>query len=497
MHWVTGFISHYMKSAPAETQALTAAGSDLAAGWAGPQLWTTLGLLAIPAGLAALVALLGLELPVAVLYGVASVFGLILLYRLRFESETLLALAVCYLPLSKSYVAPISPGVNATNILEVLLLLAWLLEGARGARTQAAPRTDARLVALWAALSSLSMVTETLRVGGDEFFSVHAESAKAWLDQFVVFFAFLNLIRDGKMARRVAVYAMLSSVFVLALGFVEWLDKRDIDKIDHARLLGPQLQPNDLGGYLAYSAGPFLGLLFCNWTRVRSWWLAPYFLLLVRVVVATFSRGAYIGLGVAVVCAAFVRGRLFFFASSLALVLMVFQFPSLVPESLRERMEQTTSTGIQQDSLDRSSETRLLLWNAAIDMTLENPILGKGFGSFAALKGAYTEINVEEADNHNMFLYICSQMGIPALIAFALVILRMLQLGARLFRRCTDNFGRSLGLGGAAMAAAVIGVNMFGSRMVDICVSAEFWVYLAVLAVMWQEVRARSSERAK
>jgi len=494
VHWVTGFISLYMKSAPAETKALAAADENLVAGWAGPQLWSTLGLLAIPATLAALVALLDLQLPAALLYGVAAAFGAILLYRMRRDSETLLALVVCYLPLSKSYVASIAPGINATNILEVLLLLAWLLQSTRSRQHQVAPRTDSRVVALWAALSVLSMVTETLRVGPSEFFSVHAENAKAWMDQFVVFFAFLNLIRDGKMARRVAVYAMLSSVFVLALGFVEWLDKRDIDNMERARLLGPQLQPNDLGGYLAYSAGPFLGLLLCNLTRIRGWLLAPYFLLLVRVVLATFSRGAYLGLGVAAVCAAFARGRLFFAAAALALAATVTQFPSVVPQSLMERLGQTTATANEQESYDKSTETRLTLWNAAIDMTLENPILGKGFGSFATLKWKYTETTVEEADNHNMFLYISSQMGIPALIGFVLVILRMMQLGVNLFRRCSDNFGRSLGLGGVAMAGSVIGVNMFGSRMVDIGVSVEFWVYLAVLAVMWQQMRVRTLE---
>jgi len=487
-----------MKNAPAETQALAAADADLTAGnWAGPQLWSTLGLLAVPGVLGALVVLFDVQLPEAVLYGGGAIFGIVLLYRLSRESETLLALVVCYLPFSKSYVASIAPGINATNVLEVLLLLACFLPRLRAPQQVSNLRTDARLVGLWAALSVLSMVTEMMRVTPGEFFATQTETAKAWLDQFIVFFAFLNLIRDGKMARRVLVYAMLGSLFVLAVGFVEWLDKRDIDKIDHARLLGPHLQPNDLGGYLAYSAAPFLGLLLCNLTRIRGWLLAPYFLLLVRVVVATFSRGAYIGLGIAAVFAAFVRGRVFFVASALALVLMVAQFPSLVPESLRERMEQTTMGSNQQDSLDKSAETRLQLWNAAINMTLENPILGKGFGSFAALKSAYTEISVEEADNHNMFLFICSQMGIPALIAFVLVILRMVQLGVQVFRHCTDNFGRSLGLGGVAMAGSVIGVNMFGSRMVDIGVSVEFWVYLAALAVIWQQVRTHQPEPAK
>lgn len=151
------------------------------------------------------------------------------------------------------------------------------------------------------------------------------------------------------------------------------------------------------------------------------------------------------------------------------------------------RLNQTTADAHSGQEFDRSAETRLILWNAAIKITEENPILGMGFDSFRYVKSHYTERDVDEVDNHNMYLYVASQMGIPALMVFVSLFLREFFLGVRVYRRMPDDFGRALGLGGIGMAVALIGVNMFGSRMVDIDVSANFWIYFAALSVLSRE----------
>jgi O-antigen ligase len=162
--------------------------------------------------------------------------------------------------------------------------------------------------------------------------------------------------------------------------------------------------------------------------------------------------------------------------------------PELMPESLSARIEQLTVDTGQKEELDASSQTRLILWNAAIDMTLESPVLGKGFKTFPLLKGQYTEFDVVESDNHNMFLYVSSQMGLPALLALLLLFYRTYRLGADLYRRGDEPFARGVGLGAVAMVAAVAAVNMFGSRMVDIAVTAYFWTYLAALSRLTVEL---------
>lgn len=456
--------------------------------WAGAPLRATLGFLAAPAMLAAAILAFDLRLPSWALYAFALAFGLALLARTLHDPEWLLAAFVFYIPLNKLYVVPIAPGINGTNALLLLLVLAWAVQASREEEARPGPFPVARPVALLGILVLVSIVTASIRLGFGFVWSTFSGDIKHWLDHFIVFFAFLNLIRDGAMARRIVVYLMLGSLLVLGLGVLEWLDKRWLDSIDKARLLGPQNQPNDFGAFLVMSASPFIGIFLAHLGNVRAWALMPYFLTLAKMVLATFSRGAYIGLALAGVAAAYVRGRLFLlFMGALGLGMLV-AMPELMPESLSARIESLTVDTGQKEELDASSQTRLILWNAAIDMTLESPVFGKGFKTFPLLKGQYTEYEVAESDNHNMYLYLSSQMGLPALLVLLWLFFRMYRLGAELYRRSPEPFARGIGLGAVAMVAAVAAVNMFGSRLVDIAVTAYFWIYLAVLSRMALEL---------
>ena len=154
-------------------------------------------------------------------------------------------------------------------------------------------------------------------------------------------------------------------------------------------------------------------------------------------------------------------------------------------------MAQTSTQSSGEEKMDKSAESRLILWNAALKMTTESPVFGWGFKSFYKLKGQYTETQVDESDNHNMYLYLGSQMGIPAVLLFALILWRMYRLGVRVYRESHERFARVIGLSAAALAAGTLLVNMFGSRMVDICVTVYFWITLAVVARLSMEIDAQ------
>lgn len=452
---------------------------------ADPILWQNLRLLLLPAVFGLSVTVLGIRLSGAELYllALASVFPILLRY-IR-DPEPFIALFVIYLPLSKAYVIPIAPGINGTNLFELGLLLALVLAKAREERQPLVNRTFTKLMWWWAILSLFSFLTTLERVGLSEFVAGYGTRLKGWLDQFIVFFVVAALIRDKAMARRIVIYLMLGSLLVLLMGFQEWTEKRFLGSIEKARLLGPHIQSNDFGGYLVYSSAPFVGLFVANWTKWRTWWLLPYFLLLARILLATFSRGAYIGFGMVVAAATYCRSRiLLVLAATIGLGVIMVE-PSFVPESMKARVEHTTvEPEDEEGNLDKSSETRLILWKAAIVMTLEKPFIGHGFGSFALLKSKYTEQYVRESDNHNMFLYICSQMGLPALLVFLMLLWKTYRQGRSLFQNAVHSFDKSIGLGAAGLVGGVVGVNMFGSRMVDIVVSGYFWLYLAALAVL-------------
>jgi hypothetical protein len=70
----------------------------------------------------------------------------------------------------------------------------------------------------------------------------------------------------------------------------------------------------------------------------------------------------------------------------------------------------------------------------------------------------------------------------------------MYSQGVQLYRRSEDPFARAIGMGAAAMVACIALANMFGSRMVDISVTAYFWIYLAALSHMTAQLAESNQE---
>lgn len=462
--------------------------------WAWPALRSTLLFLAVPATLALGIAIFEWQLPPWLLYGVAGALALVLLSRSISDPEWLFATFIIYIPLNRIYVAPIAPGINGTHALLLLLLVAWVVRSVREGRPLFVRMPGSRLVGVYALVTMFSAVTVILNLGSDLLADQSSEYV-AWVDQFIIFFAFLNLIRDGATARRLLVYMMVGTFVVMAFGLQEMLDKQGASSIEESRVLGPQLQPNDFGAFLVYTLPPFVALLLVHMPRLRSWPLVPFLFVAVKLLLVTYSRGAYMGIALGGLVAGYLRGKLFLFSWIVAAIALLWAMPQFIPDALVDRMQQTAVEGGHSQELDASSQTRLVLWNAAIDMSLESPLFGKGFKSFPYLKSSYTEFEVREADNHNMYLYIASQMGLPALVLFLLILFRAYRNGACLYRRANDPFARVAGMGAATMVAGLAVVNMFGSRMVGLDVNAYFWIYLALLAHLVRETEAVSEPK--
>ena len=458
--------------------------------WAGAPLKSTLKFIAIPAVLLASILIFDLRMSPLVLYGVAAIIAVALFFRCFKDPEWLLAIFITYSPMARQLPAVIVPVLNGTNVLLLMLLFAWFIQASREQRPFFRPLPHTKLVMVWMVLSCFSAVTTVINTGGFSFLlDVVGLEFKAWLDQFLLFFIFVNLIRDGTMARRLVVYMMLGSLVNLTLGFQEMLDKQGLSTIEKSRVLGPQLQPNDFGAFLVYTMGPFLGLLLTYLFNWRSLIVLPYLAVMAKVLVATFSRGAYLGLVAAGLLATYMKDVRVLLLAAVVGGLGFAIFPQFLPESVMARMSQTQTTDLDTTpELDQSSQTRLVLWKAAIAMSLESPIFGKGFKMFPKLKSQYTEVPVRESDNHNMYLYISSQMGIPALITFLLIFYRMYQISKRVAQAAPDGFGKAIGLGGVATAAGVGAVNMFGSRMVGIEVCGYVWIYLAIIIHLLNEL---------
>lgn len=93
---------------------------------------------------------------------------------------------------------------------------------------------------------------------------------------------------------------------------------------------------------------------------------------------------------------------------------------------------------------DQSSLERFAIWNEAMDLTLQNPLVGSGPSNFFLASRQYSNSVLHGPtwfdDAHNLFLNLAATMGIPALLAFLSIIVFAVWNYYKLFRSQETDF---------------------------------------------------------
>ena len=98
--------------------------------------------------------------------------------------------------------------------------------------------------------------------------------------------------------------------------------------------------------------------------------------------------------------------------------------------------------------LDHSSETRITLWQDAMQVFDSNVIVGSGFNTYAYM---HRVGNYE--DTHNFFLKVLVETGVFGLALFLWLLAKTFRVGLAFSRKAKDPFYASLGLGLAGMVS--------------------------------------------
>lgn len=431
--------------------------------------------------------------PPLIMYSIAGCIGLFIALSTFKGVELVFACILFYIPFSKTYAIPIAPLVNGTNIMILMGLFASIMQAANKRQFWFGWPPGTTLVAVFAFFTCFSAVT-LLRLPGGLPYLLYTEfvNYKSWVDQFLLMFVALCCIRDVQIAKRVWVYLMIGSALVVLFTVPEFFDKAGRSTIEKSRLVGPHFQSNNFGGFVAYTTLPLVAFFIVFLRDLRTWIITPYFLVCAKILITTFSRGAYIAFAAGCLFSGYLKSGRFLVFWALFAVSTVAIFPQILPESVLARLGDSTAEkvggGATTESLDRSSEVRLIMWRAAARMILESPILGKGFKAFPKLKENYTEQFVEESDPHSMYLYLGSQMGLPSVILFLFIMGSLFFMGMKLARSPVDRFSRSIGIGGASASVCYAIVCIFGSRAVNADFTLYFWTYFVVISVLYRDL---------
>jgi putative inorganic carbon (HCO3(-)) transporter len=250
-----------------------------------------------------------------------------------------------------------------------------------------------------------------------------------------------------------------------------WVDTTMFEDIG-SRVGSTFNNPNILGEYLIMMIPLALGVL---WYRKKL----PYKVIYVGILgvmgicmLLTFSRGAWLGLIVALVGFFIVRDKRLFLLFLVALLIMPFALPDSV-------MHRFTSIG---NLSDTSSSYRMSILIGSLRMAGDYWLSGIGLGaqSFEAIYPKYSLAAAYAHHSHNIYLQIILEMGAAGALVFMLIVLVFVRSTLAHQGKTKDRFLSSVmiasctGVGGYLVQGLVENI-WYNYRVLHI-----FWVVVAV-----------------
>jgi putative inorganic carbon (hco3(-)) transporter len=430
----------------------------------------SLGALRREPGVYAGTALLGVALgsivarqPLAAVALLAAVAGIAIVIA---RADLVLLLMIAALPWENKLHYP-SATLSTVKGIGAVVMLAYLLRLVGNRRTSIhLPPLLGIVVALcwWIGLSMI--------VAPDP--SESTQKMIRWVLFFVFFFLIVQLV-DGRREIRRALRWFTAAVAAAAVyGLWLFLVRHNSYRVD-----GPLEDPNDFAYLLACTLP--IAVYLTSADRRRRWIWAACFVVIAAAMLATFSRGALVGIGALVLWGVLTRRiPLWVVASGLVSALVVVALAltvwrPLIVVALHQK------THIAQSN----TESREAFWVAALKLTAQRPLTGVGPGRYPKEARPLLRndpIALKEPVTHNSYLEILAENGIPALLLFAAYLVTVWLLLRRVQRRAARNRDRDEQRLATALQGALI-VAIVSATFLSEELAAPFWL-LGGLAVV-------------
>jgi O-antigen ligase len=212
------------------------------------------------------------------------------------------------------------------------------------------------------------------------------------------------------------------------------------------RAFGTFGQPNPFGGFMGLML-PLalmrlyaqLDIIYCRWrTGISShtWFIAGFYTIactiLLAGLVASWSRGAWLGFIIAIGVMIFALPRKFWQSLLLVMTGSVLVggvwLSGILPQSIMLRVTSSTEElftvtdvrGVDITTANYAIVERLAHWQAALNMAREHPWAGIGFGNYEVAYNQYQLTNWDEAlgHAHNYYLNIMAEAGIMGFLTY-------------------------------------------------------------------------------
>ena len=181
------------------------------------------------------------------------------------------------------------------------------------------------------------------------------------------------------------------------------------------------------------------------------------------VLLFSFSRGAYLGFFVGLLFLLICKKK-WIIIFVLSLMPVIYQY--VLPDAVVDRINMSYVTDDYGDIQDNDINSRLYMWDMAIDMIKKRPLIGNGLNSFR-----YQDWN----NPHNEHLNIIVQTGFIGYFMFLWLCTSLFKQSIRLWRTGLTDFQRNFGMGVSAALVSIFVANIFGDR----------WTYYVLTGYLW------------
>jgi O-antigen ligase len=267
----------------------------------------------------------------------------------------------------------------------------------------------------------------------------------------VAFMLFASNMGGLKRRRLVRDLFLATGTLVMLIGTIHYLDA-GIPAMKVRATFGNR---NVFGGYLSLLVPMMFGALLYADSWGRRLWLGAGVLL---GLVVTLSGGTYLGVVLALIVLATLRGQRWLIPVMAILLAFSFAVLPVLPRGNDHLLYDTVR--LYNDDGDLS--TRYMEWHAATEMARAHPLRGVGVGQYQRHVGTHygavmPPVESREPDTQNLYLVIASTIGLPGLACFLGIFAFFAGRSVMGFCRAAEPFRKGLALGilGAIVAFMV------------------------------------------
>ncbi len=366
-------------------------------------------------------------------------------------------------------------SVSAARLLGMLVLVAWVAQGLASGRFAIIVPAQAWLAALFVLWAFLSLLW--------------AQDTASWVTDWLLLLQsvalYLLVVNLVDSVQRLRTVLAITTVVNLALALLTLLQVV-IGNVGAGRVDLGHISVGDSNTQSTFflpSAVLWMVLFSQESRRARKLLLLLGFSLMVMAILATGSRSAIVGLGLAVVLGALLDRRLWQVA--LPAVLLGGVGALLLPSALAWRLRNLVTLA------DRGAG-RVDIWLVVLRVIQLHPLLGVGLGSFPHAFDRYlsdTPGIVRSIGRrrvvHNIFFYAQSELGMLGLVLYVAFMAWSLARGLAAVNNC-----RRAGSPPMAALALAVFLSLAGMLVAGLFLNTQywklFWLLLALPEVMYR-----------